>query len=75
MAAKMIGTSMPRTSHRGVLSNYASSLGAWKTSVTRYHKSSVFSRSMTAERPRAKRPFGLPEQCVLVDGWSLVAGS
>src|SRR6267378_4399658 len=51
MAAKMIGTSMPRMSHRGVLSNFASNLGAWKTSVARYHKSSVFSRSVTAERP------------------------
>src|SRR5882672_3758503 len=57
MAAKMIGTSMPRMSHREVLSNFASSLGAWenlgawKTSVTRYHKSSVFARSVTAERP------------------------
>src|SRR5882672_659453 len=42
---------MPRMSHREVLSNFASSLGAWKTSVARYHKSSVFARSVTAERP------------------------
>ena len=26
-------------------------------------------------KPSQKWPFGLPEQFVLVDGWSLVAGS